>query len=1104
MSEGAKTNTIVTASAGTGKTYRLVSEFVNAIIGLPVGQTPLHPRSILALTFTDKAAAEMRSRILARFSEINFGQASPRAFFRDLDQATITTYHSFCAKVLRDYSQILGIDKQFKLLDTFEEHELALKIAKRVVLRNLDPGSAGLFSLVARLGLEGRGDVKGVVGYLVRIREQLIENGVCPDSLPKSPSLPIAELLNSKEWSEFIRECDDAFNAYFEPGIKLSEIASKTISDARASYVDLKNTLDNAGDVSVEVKISAGFSRIRQNLSGRFGPDELRKRLLAALFQLGSELCASFVSLEDNAFRSLLKEFWNELESEKKSLMCLGFGDLLVLTRRLLRENLVARKELKARFKRVLVDEYQDTSPIQEDIVTLLCEKNGEERVLEGSQKALGAILFEAGKLFIVGDPKQSIYGFRGSDVKLFTRMREEIVAQSGACESLNVSRRSASAVVEIVNQVIECDENEKLAAMRESLPIAGALLVDPNEEKGIAAEIGDLLRGESRIAHGISFEPKDIAILVRRVKKAGPILRALTHQGIPAKIWGGEGFFERQEVIELASALALVANPENTVALLTVMRSPLMRFPDALWANLFERIQDANQKWTLPAVAKAVSDASFDKETSERVLRFEQVLSKVRKNIHLISAQEALSEILKNTDYLAEIAHEPEAHLCFANIEKLKGMLVLADGDFNGQIEQLSYKVRHSPKEAMGEEELASNAVKIMTIHQSKGLEFPVVFVADTSASIPSDSSDLIFDSDCGLALSHRGRPIAVCAPQGKEWIQRFATPIQSVRASSRAKNEAELSRLLYVALTRTRDFIYFTKPTDCDSHNPTNLRVKSLRNLFMAGISNAPDAVKMLFPELPSRQTIEQQARFEQKEKVSISIEVGAQTAVTQVERKLLFASDLLSTETASSTNLRSARLLCQPNHYLRRTDFSASEIGRLAHSLIADVAKLLTVEEYEDPDIIRQALDASLRINGVLDCGQLKPVVDNCVATLESVVWPLMKSQFAFRFEVPVLYENESRVVKGFVDAVATRGDIVCVIDFKSSRFAAESESTKLQLLTYCAALKDTDAQKIYYASCVIGERLELEFKSFDDVAHAELNHHLLDRDFSHHKP
>jgi ATP-dependent helicase/nuclease subunit A len=1056
-----RTNIVVTASAGTGKTYRLVSEFTDAVLGVE-GTDPIHPRRILALTFTEKAAAEMKTRISARLSETEAPKSQKvRGYIRDLDQAHITTYHSFCAKILREYATQLDLDARFQLLDTFEESELATKIGKQVALRHLERGDPELLSLIARLQLSG------VVEYLVRVREQLIESGLDPDRLPKSQSASPRELLLSSQLSQALRKCDEAFSSYDEILSTLSTAAQEKVKRAREAFGLLSGALADADLSTVEIRISSTYSTVRQALSGRFGPDAVRKELIGELTSLGTLLCSSFVSPEENAFRELLRDFWTELEAVKKRTMCLAFGDLLVLTRRALRENLALRKELKARFDRVLVDEYQDTSPIQEDIVTLLCENLDDEKALDKNEQALGNLRLAQGKLFVVGDPKQSIYGFRGSDVMLFKRMAEVIVEQAGSHESLNVSRRSSPSVVEVVNQAVPCDESEKLIALRESIGAAGALLKDADEPKALSLEIATLLREEV-------FQPKDIAILVRRIKKATPILQELTRLGIPARIWGGEGFFERQEVVELVSALHLAIDPNNSIAWLTVMRSPLIGFDDFCWASLFAALQDSKEGFTLKGISHAVNLKPFDDSLTQRFENFFATIESIVAQRASISAIEALERVLKTNAYKSFIGQDADA-----NVQKLKGLLIESEGDFTTQIENLARKLRQAPKEALGEERLEPNAVRIMTIHQSKGLEFPVVFVADTSATIPSDNADLLFDDKLGLALSHRGRPIAVCAPEG-EWADRYATPIQAVRTRQRAKNEAELSRLLYVALTRARDRIYVVDGREVDESGKSQHRGTTLLSLFLA---HAPDALRHCERE-----------RSDPGPATSLCVEGNDAVPVILSEsfaassRPLLFASDLISTP--SLKELRADRLVYQPRHSIE-TELSASERGSLAHKMIRMATEQMTVSEFEDQAITRQVLSAALRMLGCSE--QHDDIINDCVATLEAVIYPLLKSEFTFQFEMPIRYETDEWVVKGFADAVATRGDIACIIDFKSSEHAARSEKTELQLLAYCAALRGS-ADRIFYSSCVIGESEALDFQPFDEEGLGKLEAHL----------
>jgi len=1037
---GYQRNTIVTASAGTGKTYRLVTEFADCVL------RSIPPRRILALTFTEKAAAEMKTRIADRL-------AAGR-YLRELEQAPIATYHSFCSRVLRDYAPVIGLDPNFILLDPFEEEELASEVAKKVILQRLQNGDIFVQTLVARF------QVKGLAENLLRITQQMVESGCEPDFVMAHPVPRPFTLIHSEEFVDLTIKCQRSLAAYEQIWGSLTEPARERITTARALLSQLQGVIES--EESLEIRISSIFSSLKETLGGRFGPDALRKDVLAEVSALGTLICESFLAPETFAFKSLLIEFSSELTRAKNRKMSLAFGDLLVLTRKLLRENLVARKELKERFDRVLVDEYQDTSPIQEEIVALLCETTAEEMVLDKGTKALNHVRLEPGKLFVVGDPKQSIYGFRGSDASLFERMRRVIVEQLGDCESLNVSRRSSPGVIQVVNQATPCDENEMLVPLREDVSNFGAIV------SGTSEAIKKL------IAEGV--KPGSIAILVRRIKKGIAILEELVGANIPAQIWGGDGFFECQEVVEVVSALRLAIEPKHSVSLLTVMRSPLLSFEDFYWPQFFEAQREAGSGFTVDALLTIVNSDQFSTDLRQRTDQFLATHNWIVSRIDRVSAVEAFERIIETNGYYDSLESSAQA-----NVDKLRGLLIDLEGNFEAQVQQMVRWIERVPKEALAEEEGGSDAVRIMTIHQSKGLEFPVVFVADMSAGIPSDASDLLFDEELGLALNYRGRPISVCAPEG-EWAERFPTRIQAIRARKRAKEEEELSRLLYVALTRARDQIYIVDDRKRDEEGKVSLRGTTLLSLFM---SRAADSL----PELELSE--HEYSVVMPAHNIVMPAQAGIQgrNDKTSTSRRLFFASDIFAKKAEPET--RAEKLTYQRSIPLSGA-LTKSETGTLAHKMIRMAAEQLAMHEYADVVAMREVLASSLRILGRVQIDE--DLIDSCVTTLETVVWPLLKSEFEIQFEVPMLLEETDYVIKGFADLIATRGDIACLVDFKSSHAVAESEKAKLQLFSYCASLR-TKYERIFYSTYVIGSSDNLDFIAFDDDGYGYLTSQLL---------
>ncbi|MBL4817619.1 MAG: UvrD-helicase domain-containing protein [Deltaproteobacteria bacterium] len=714
---------IVIAGAGTGKTYTLVESYVECL-------KRFKPSEILAITFTQKAAAEMRARVISRVQ--NSGQSA-----RALLSAPICTFHALCAQIV---GNAFG---DFELLSPYDDQKICLKIAEEVILRSLDNDSVNIGKLVARFQIRQFGDTPGLREVLVSLLQNIREQGL----EPKHISYPQVLAQQDQELLKNIRETYEIFR----------DIKPKGAAQKRLENFGLALTKFHKLYPGEEYIVAAAFRDMRGCLSGRFGNDELRNNLVNAVVAFGSFLCTQATKPDAKALAGLLIEYASQVDIHKRETKQLGFSDLLYFSKQLSHTQ-------QDRFRCILVDEYQDTSPIQEQLIRALSENS---------------------ELFVVGDPKQSIYGFRGADATVFDRV-------AGDKESLKLSRRSQGALIEFVNLVAHAtipgfDQTQALEALHEHHGQAGAIL-----KQDWAKKIEELLSeschpgldpGSStgpRLKAGVTCKPNDIVILVRRIKSAYPMAQELQKLGVPVRIEGGDNFYSRLEVSDFSAALYLLIKPEDPYAKLTLMRSP---FCDTTDTDLID--------W--------------------KTYKLPNLFIKLREQLGKIRIAEIIDRLLTDGGYLESLKQDPEKEQKLANIFKLRTLLIDALENYEEKITNLWQMLDRPPKESLAETfSHKEQAVRIMTFHQSKGLEFPVVCLADLASTQPSESSSIAFDPAVGLAVSHKNRPIALCAPQNSTEKKQFPTPIDAVRQKLRSKAEAEVPRLLYVGLTRAKKACY------------------------------------------------------------------------------------------------------------------------------------------------------------------------------------------------------------------------------------------------------------------------------------------------------
>lgn len=894
-------NVVVVAGAGAGKTYTLVQEYLFSLLGLDGENEIRDPRNVLAVTFTDKAAKEMRERVVDRLKGLLAdpkadvgvmerlkisGKSLPSKFvmkqlLRLLPEAQICTFHSFCANILKRFPVEAAVDPAFDLLHPKDEANLLEAAAEATILKRLSAGLPGgsdeiratredrkqddksLEKLLVTFQLRRMGDAQGLIDMIVSLYNNLCEHGVDPANV----HLANAVNLEGASISEHIQSIREEFREYDLPGVKLSGKAAEKLATAEKAFYELEGLLHEVStrmdprlpSEDREPAFSHAFSKFRGTLKGRFGPDELRKKVVLAASKLGSYLCDMHTLSEISVVGDLLADFSQEVRLRKKKLGALGFGDLLMGAQQLLAEDKLVRRKIKSEFKRILVDEFQDTSPLQEDLMALIAESMDGEGDVPAEGRIMGTLLLAQNKLFIVGDPKQSIYGFRGADAQLFVHTLEVIasgslpgVPSTGSRRTLDLCRRSQGAVVDVVNLVAEdnisngqdgvpFEAEDRLAALRKPMNNAGAIWeaemgIDENHNETIASNIATRLEELVKIGDA---QPSDFAILVRRISAGERIREYLQSLGIPARIYGGAGFFARQEVMDFVALLKLAVDPNCQLSILSVLRSPFLKLSDDQISEMISGQLD----WEGGANFKQLCDL-YPKQFDALL----GVILDIRRKIFRGDFGDIVLLILESSHYLRHISGHEDYEQKVANILKLQWLYVSEGQDHIAHINKLWTSILTNPKESLAPILGSDPSVQIMTIHQSKGLEFKNVIVADTYATIPSSKDIVSFDPDVGLALTHKGRPIAACGPGASDKLD-APTAMDRVKHRAKMREEAELSRLLYVALTRARDKIYWTQARDAQGklHQSRGL---SMDDLWQSAAQKNQKAFAALMP--------------------------------------------------------------------------------------------------------------------------------------------------------------------------------------------------------------------------------------------------------------
>jgi ATP-dependent helicase/nuclease subunit A len=785
------TNLVVSAGAGTGKTTLLVERIFTAIGS---GVAPLS--AIAAITFTDKAAGELRHRLASGLRQL---REAPHALATQsgalpedvaaraaeaeatLDRATVTTIHGFCAEILRAYPLECGLPPGFAADRGLAGRRLAEEEWTPFIEDELGPSGrrAELWERV--LGAFTLAQLEDMARALAggAISEGALRSDV--------PILDLRAALGSEAQSlaaEIRAAVDRTAGLTDAPRLWLdqAERALRLFADDGAAAA--RRAIEGAP------RLAGKMSSVRtKNVS------EAEADGLCALEARALPLLRGLSAYDERAERDLLQAllpFARRLRARQVRSGLVDFDALLVRARDLLRDDRAVRDAVKRRFTMILVDEFQDTDPIQYEIVFFLAERDG------GRAADAYATHLAPGRLFIVGDAKQSIYRFRGADFAAYQRAVRHVLEQGGAELALTSNFRSTAAILRSVNQLF-AGPGSSAWTTSAYLPPYQAIEPEREDDGAPAVEVWTTTAGDNaaapvrRRAEGLALAAElsavagpgrpwrydDVLVLFRGFSELGPYLRALREASIPFVVSGGRNFFERTEIVQAMAVLRAVAVPEDPVALLAYRRSPAGGVPDT------ELAAAARGETALPTLV--ASDAR------RAALRAEATL---------LPVDGAVRHVLEASGLFALSGLAFEAAQRVANLEKLCVTASELSRDGRRTLpETLDALLEGFESDDEGDSPLADtdrDAVRVMTIHKAKGLEARVVILADTAAGRSNRPPRRYAARMARLAA---GEFVRLDGPSFKNGAAIVAS-LDDAR-----HEEAEDVRLLYVALTRARD---------------------------------------------------------------------------------------------------------------------------------------------------------------------------------------------------------------------------------------------------------------------------------------------------------
>ncbi len=854
---------VVTAGAGTGKTRTLVARYLSLLAeglaeeterpGPPDsrGMDSGRVRAVVAITFTRKAAREMRSRVRAEVQcylaggDMGAGEREHwQEIYAELDAARIGTIHSLCSEILRAHPAEANVDPRFRVL---EEGQLGL-LRQDVLDEALawaadDPEVAALFSL-----LGGARALRGVVEKLLaqRLDATAAFGAVEDDPLPvwrevlrQRRGVRLRQLIGDAAFREAVDVLCDSEPTDGEDAMAVQRRrALRAIAEANrcAAAEETDGTHPDHPPGATEA-LAIGRYRMEQQIAALSQLDDISlvggsykawrggkaertavKDALRALRGLWRDY-ADFLSLELNprdevlaqslpGLRVLFRFACERYRAAKENERALDFDDLEAGALRLFRDHPTVRARWQSEVAAILVDEFQDTNQRQRDLV----------RFLAGDAGSTPA----PGRLFIVGDAKQSIYRFRGADVTVFREEREAIARAGGRSVELRTSYRAHRGLVEALNDLLRPVLGEEadpylpwaepfapIAPHRQD-PAPGVeapyvefhLTVGSKSAGGLdraaralVARVAELVTASEGV-DGLCYD--DVAILCRSSTSFETYEDALDEAGLPYVTVAGRGFYDRPEIRDLLNGLRALADPTDDLALVGLLRSPAVALSDIAIYRLVSA-RDAESAagdyvkplWDVLRRGGGELDALAEQRAARAVALVHE--------LHTMAGRTVVGDLLKAfldaTGYRAALLKAGQQR-AVRNVDKLLG-----DAHASGLVgvgaflEYLSGLQVSSAREGEARAE-AGGAVQIMSVHQAKGLQFPVVVLGDATWSRGRRGGGLLLDADLGVVLPMED-------PDGEQ----KAAVYHLAEAREADQGAAESDRLLYVAATRVQE---------------------------------------------------------------------------------------------------------------------------------------------------------------------------------------------------------------------------------------------------------------------------------------------------------
>ncbi len=1055
----------VLAGAGTGKTRMLAARFVGAVV-----QGLARPTEILAISFTERAAREMKERIRLAFQE-----AAASSWEQELEAAQISTFHGFCARLLREHAIQAGVDPSFEILNELEARRAQSLVAEAVFSSLVARDDERLESVVSQLVLspgERRGPERAFIELYQRIRGTGIKAEGCAqlidiDLLSADTYQTLEQRLAGLEGERSRSLAKPAALAVADRLLGVREFLS-----AGWREVSAQRALTRLRDLRSSLKLVHSKDGRALNAAIKEIRDDSLPRLEGVMLEELSRPAKT-------ALQQLLAEFHRHY-SQWKMNRRLDFSDLEIGTRDLLSANPQVADQVRQRFRYILVDEFQDTNRLQKEILDFIRTP---------------------GNLFVVGDLRQSIYGFRNAEIEVFENYHRQTLASGGATIILRDNFRSRRELIEFVNLAFspsfqrqwEWDAGELSAASEfDEKDVPSVEFILARGEDAAAARTLEAQTLARRIAELVSdgrYGYRDFALLLRSTTNMKVYERALSKAEIPFYVQAGRGLFNAREVVDLLCLLKVLSNPGDDVSLAGVLRSPFVGCNDDTLFWLARHARGNSRRVPLIQAVREVDQvANLNPKERDLLIRFLHDLEKLRARQGRVPLAQLVSDALMMTGYLRAASFGPEGARIHANLRKLTEFARLFEergifdlGDFLSLVRDFYLREVREPEALLSAEK--EDVVKLMTVHAAKGMEFPVVAVLDLNWGRPALRPALLFSPDIGLGFRLLDDP-------DKSWSLSYRT----IMEQREERERAESVRLLYVAATRAKDQLIFSAGVGKRINQGSWLdHFQSVMNL---DISTGQILSQSLQGKVTSTLASALPVPPEGEEPVSpwpgriLNIQPGKADFTPEIERQgeqimarvtkpmpraeaghyLATASELLMFNSCPRLYyLRHCLLLPEQLGQLESTplilyddvsrgqdELTASMLGSAAHKVLHDYC-------YQDSlagltPVVQDALATSL--SGEVPSEAAETISGWVSSFYASSLGKRVMASSEVMKEVDFIFRLEGLLIKGRIDLILRENGGYSIIDYKSdqvtgTRLEERARQYQLQLLIYALA-------------------------------------------------